>query len=67
MEEPASNDSLGKDVVASGSAGWMVTQNNGFIGKSMGVYGVRDGDVIQVMFTINNGEDINVDPNSGAY
>ena len=45
----------------------MVTQNNGFIGKSMGVYGVRDGDVIQVMFTINNGEDINVDPNSGAY
>ena len=67
IEEPASNDSLGKDVFASGSAGWMVTQNNGFIGKSMGVYGVRDGDVIQVMFTINNGEDINVDPNSGAY
>lgn len=65
--DPVSNDSLGKDVFAGGSAGWMVTQNNGFIGKSMGSYGVRDGDVLQVMFTINNGADINVDPNSGDY
>ena len=67
IEDPASNDSLGKNIFASGSSGWMVTQNNRFIGQSMGVFGIRDRDVIQVMFTINNGADINVDPNSGDY
>ena len=59
-------NSLGERDFTEGS-GWMVTLNNYFIGQSMGTRAIRDHDEIHLIYTLDVGRDIGVDPNAGVY
>ena len=64
--EPESLDSLGEKDFTGGS-GWMVTLNYYFIGQSMGTRAIRDGDEIHLLYTLDIGNDVGVDPDLGIY
>ena len=58
-EEPSSMDSLGERDFTTIS-GWMVTQNYRDLGQSMGAFGIRDGDEIHVIYSLDMGKDVNL-------
>ena len=58
-EEPSSMDSLGERDFTTIS-GWMVTQNYRDLGQSMGAFGIRDGDEIHVIYSLDMGNDVNL-------
>ena len=45
----------------------MITLNHYYIGQSMGTWTAVDGDEIHVLYTLDWGKDVGVDPNSGVY
>jgi len=65
-EEITNLDSLGEKNFTEGS-GWMITLNHYYIGQSMGTWTAGDGDEIHVLYTLDWGKDVGVDPNSGVY
>lgn len=65
-ENLVGTDSLGERDFTAGS-GWMITLNHYFIGQTMGTRAVRDGDEIHLIYTLDVGNDIGVDPDSGIY
>ena len=64
--DPVSLDSLGERDFTGGS-GWMITLNDYFIGSSMGSRAIRDGDQIHILYTLDVGKDVGVDPDAGIY
>lgn len=66
VEDVADMNRLSEFDFTTGS-GWMIASNNYFIGQTMSVNTLRDGDVIHVVFTLNIGEDVKSDGSSGIY
>lgn len=65
-ENPVSLNSLGEKDFTSGS-GWMVTLNHYYIAQTMGTRAIRDGDEIHVLYTLDVGNDIGVEADTGIY
>ena len=65
-ENPASLDSLGEKDFTSGS-GWMVTVNHQYIALGMGTWALRDGDEIHLLYTLDVGNDVGVEVDTGVY
>ena len=65
-ENPARLDSLGEKDFTSGS-GWMVTVNHQYIALGMGTWALRDGDEIHLLYTLDVGNDVGVEVDTGVY
>lgn len=61
-EQPDNLNMLGNNSFVQGTSGWMVLQNHIWVGTSMGSTGLTDGDLIEMSYTLDNGNDLSRQP-----
>ena len=61
-EQPDSLNKLGNNSFVDGTSGWLVFKNHVWVGNSMGVIGLASGDLIEMSYTLDNGNDQSLQP-----
>ena len=61
-EQPDSLNKLGNNSFVDGTSGWVVLKNHVWVGNSMGVIGLASGDLIEMSYTLDNGNDQSLQP-----